>query len=104
MSLLEIHDLRKRYGLVEALKGLSLNIEWGEFFVLLGPDGAGKSTIINILLGLILADSGSIRIFGEDFSIRQTAVRRRMNVAAAFTSLSGVLTIRENLTVYGNIY
>jgi ABC-2 type transport system ATP-binding protein len=89
---------------VEALKGLSLDIERGEFFGLLGPNGAGKSTTINILLGLILADSGSIRIFGEDFAVRQTAVRRRMNVAAAFTSLSGVLSVRENLKVYGNIY
>ena len=104
MPLLEIRDLRKRYGAVEALKGLSLDIERGEFFGLLGPNGAGKSTTINILLGLILADSGAIRIFGEDFVTRQTAIRRRMNVAAAFTSLSGVLTVRENLKVYGNIY
>jgi len=104
MPLLEIHNLRKRYGSVEALKGLSLTVERGEFFGLLGPNGAGKSTTINILLGLILADSGEIRIFGEDFAARQTVIRRRMNVAAAFTSLSGVLTVRENLKVYGNIY
>ncbi|MBI3247619.1 MAG: ABC transporter ATP-binding protein [Deltaproteobacteria bacterium] len=104
MSLLEIHDLRKRYGTVDALKGISLAIERGEFFGLLGPNGAGKSTTINILLGLILADSGTIRIFEEDFATRQTAIRRRMNVAAAFTSLSGVLTVRENLKVYGGIY
>jgi len=104
MPLLEIRDLRKRYGAVEALKGLSLDIERGEFFGLLGPNGAGKSTTINVLLGLILADSGSIRIFGEDFVTQPTAVRRRMNVAAAFTSLSGVLTVRENLRVYGSIY
>jgi len=53
---------------------------------------------------LILADSGSIRIFDLDFTIQQVAIRRRMNVAAAFTSLSGVLTVRENLRVYGRIY
>jgi ABC-2 type transport system ATP-binding protein len=104
MPLLEIRDLRKRYGAVEALKGLSLDLERGEFFGLLGPNGAGKSTTINILLGLILAESGSIRIFDQDFVTHHTAIRRRMNVAAAFTSLSGVLTVRENLRVYGNIY
>lgn len=104
MPLLEIRNLWKRYGSVEALRGLSLGVERGEFFGLLGPNGAGKSTTINILLGLILADSGSIRIFGEDFAVRQAAVRRRMNVAAAFTSLSGVLSVRENLKVYGHIY
>lgn len=104
MPLLEIRDLRKRYGTVEALKGLSLDVECGEFFGLLGPNGAGKSTTINILLGLILPDSGSIRIFGQDFATQQVAIRRRMNVAAAFTSLSGVLSVRENLKVYGHIY
>jgi len=104
MPLLEIRDLRKCYGAVEALKGLSLDVECGEFFGLLGPNGAGKSTTINILLGLILPDSGSIRIFGQDFATRQVTIRRRMNVAAAFTSLSGVLSVRENLKVYGHIY
>lgn len=104
MPLLEIHNLRKRYGTVEALKGLSLDVERGEFFGLLGPNGAGKSSTINILLGLILPDSGTIRIFGRDFATDQVAIRRRMNVAAAFTSLSGVLTVRENLKVYGHIY
>ena len=104
MPLLEIRDLRKRYDDVEALRGVSLDVERGEFFGLLGPNGAGKSTIINILLGLILADSGSIRVFGQDFAAHQVAIRRRMNVAAAFTSLSGVLTVRENLKVYGHIY
>lgn len=104
MPLLEIRNLRKRYGAIEALKDLSLEIERGEFFGLLGPNGAGKSTTINILLGLILADSGSIRIFEQDFATHHTAIRRRMNVAAAFTSLSGVLTVRENLRVYGKIY
>ncbi|MCS6926742.1 MAG: ABC transporter ATP-binding protein [Candidatus Binatia bacterium] len=104
MPLLEIHNLRKRYGAIEALKGISLSVERGEFFGLLGPNGAGKSTTINILLGLILPDSGTIRIFGRDFATDQVAIRRRMNVAAAFTSLNGVLTVRENLKVYGHIY
>ncbi len=104
MALLEIRDLRKRYGAVEALQGLSLGVERGEFFGLLGPNGAGKSTTINILLGLIIADSGSIRIFDHDFAANHVAIRRRMNVAAAFTSMSGVLTVWENLMVYGRIY
>jgi len=104
MPLLEIRDLCKHYGGVEALKSLSFDVERGEFFVLLGPNGAGKSTTINILLGLILPDSGAIRVFDQDFATQQVEIRRRMNVAAAFTSLSGVLTVRENLRVYGHIY
>ncbi|MGE0826493.1 MAG: ATP-binding cassette domain-containing protein [Candidatus Binatia bacterium] len=104
MPLLDIRDLRKRYGTVEALKGVSFAVERGEIFGLLGPNGAGKSTTINILLGLILSDSGTIKVFGQDFAAHNLEIRRRMNVAAAFTSLSGVLTVRENLRVYGHIY
>lgn len=104
MPLLEIHQLRKRYGSVEALKGISFTVERGEFFGLLGPNGAGKSTTINILLSLILADGGSIRVFDTDFAAQPVAIRRRMNVAAALTSMNGVLTVRENLSVYGRIY
>ncbi len=104
MSLLEISELYKRYDAVEALKGVSFSVERGEIFGLLGPNGAGKSTTINILLGLILADSGRIEVFGQDFTHHSLAIRRRMNVAAAFTSLNGVLTVRENLRVYGHIY
>jgi len=104
MSLLFIHDLRKSYDTTEALKGVSFSVERGEIFGLLGPNGAGKSTTINILLGLILADSGHIEIFGQDFAHHGLEIRRRMNVAAAFTSLNGVLTVRENLRVYGHIY
>ena len=104
MPLLTIRDLRKRYDNVEALKGVSFAVERGEIFGLLGPNGAGKSTTINILLGLILADSGQIEVFGQDFAQHALDIRRRMNVAAAFTSLNGVLTVRENLRVYGHIY
>lgn len=104
MPLLEISDLRKSYDRVEALKGVSFAVERGEIFGLLGPNGAGKSTTINILLGLILADSGRIDVFGLDFAHHALAIRGRMNVAAAFTSLNGVLTVRENLRVYGHIY
>ena len=104
MPLLAISELRKRYGEVEALKGVSFSVERGEIFGLLGPNGAGKSTTINILLGLILADGGRIEVFGQDFARHSLAIRRRMNVAAAFTSLNGVLTVRENLKVYGHIY
>ena len=71
MSLLDIRDLRKRYDATDALKGISFSVERGEVFGLLGPNGAGKSTTINILLGLILADSGGIRIFDLDFATRQ---------------------------------
>lgn len=89
---------------MEALNGISFAVDRGDFFGLLGPNGAGKSTTINVLLGLILADSGRIQIFESDLATQSVAIRRRMNVAAAFTSMNGVLTVRENLGVYGRIY
>ena len=64
---LEVNDLVKRYPTgVEALRGVSLEIEEGEFFGLLGPNGAGKSTLIHCATGLAQPTSGSIRVFGHD--------------------------------------
>ena len=75
---LEIHDLRKVYaGGVEALKGISLDVQPGDFFALLGPNGAGKSTLIGIVSSLVNATSGSVKVFGTDISTdRETAMRQ----------------------------
>src|SRR5438034_929189 len=64
---LEIKNLRKIYGTgVEALKGVSLNIEEGDFFAFLGPNGAGKTTLISIVSGLVNKTSGTVKVFGTD--------------------------------------
>src|SRR5271154_2984335 len=63
---IEIHDLTKRFGAVRALDGLELTVREGEVHGFLGPNGAGKSTTIRILLGLVKADSGSVRLLGGD--------------------------------------
>ncbi|MFZ1839531.1 MAG: ABC transporter ATP-binding protein, partial [Dokdonella sp.] len=75
---LEIHDLRKVYaGGVEALKGISLDVQPGDFFALLGPNGAGKSTLIGIVSSLVNATSGSVKVFGTDISTdREAAIRQ----------------------------
>ena len=69
---LEVADVRKRYGETIALDGVSLKVEAGELFGLLGPNGAGKTTLISILSGLTDADSGDIALFGQRFN-RRTA-------------------------------
>lgn len=62
----EVHDLRKRFGTVQALDGLDLVVEPGQVAGFLGPNGAGKSTTIRVLLGLLHADAGTARLFGKD--------------------------------------
>ena len=66
---IEVDRIAKRYGVLKALDGVSLAIEQGEFFGLLGPNGAAKTTLISIVAGLIVATSGSARVMGHDVVI-----------------------------------
>lgn len=101
---IEIKNLRKSYGKLEALRGISFNLKKGEIFGLLGPNGAGKTTIINILSGILTKDSGRIRILGKDPNIDREFIANQMNVASAYSEISGILTVYENLKVYGKLY
>ena len=65
MSALVIRDLRKRFGTTDVLKGIDLDIDSGDFTVLVGPSGCGKSTLLNIIAGLETATSGEIEIGGR---------------------------------------
>ena len=103
-NVIEIKDLKKSYGKDEALKGISFDVKRGEIFGLLGPNGAGKSTTISILLGLVSLDKGKITILGRDFLKEREFISQRMNVVAARTSLTGILTVRENLKIFAMIY
>lgn len=81
MYALEVNDLRKTYGNgVEALKGISLEVEEGDFFALLGPNGAGKSTLIGIISSLVNASSGETRVFG-------TSVQQQRSLAMSHIGL-----------------
>lgn len=108
MHAIEVKGLKKFYysksGIVKALDGVSFSIRKGEFFGLLGPNGAGKSTTINILSGLLLKDSGSIRILGKDPEQDWEYVKNKMNVASAYFGLTGNITVEQNLKVYAKIF
>jgi len=75
-SILQVENLVKRYGDVEAVRGVSFNVEEGEVFGLLGPNGAGKSTTVRSLVTLTTPDSGSASVAGHDVLREQNAVRR----------------------------
>ena len=103
---LELKDIRKSYGKddyrVEVLKGINLQIEKGEFVVMLGPSGSGKSTLLNIIGGIDSADSGKILIEGDElnhYSRKQMEKYRRQHLGYIFQMYNLIpnLTVRENI-------
>ncbi len=77
---LQISEVKKSYGSLQALKGVSLEIEQGDFFGLLGPNGAGKSTLIGIIAGLLRKDSGQVTVMGHDTVTDYRLARRNLGV------------------------
>ncbi len=99
-----IRDLRKRYGSVEAVRGVSFHIEPGEIFGLLGPNGAGKTTTVECLVGLREPDAGELEVCGFDARRNPRAVKQRIGVALQTTSLQDKITPREALGLFGAFY
>ena len=101
---LRVSDLRKSYGEVLAVDGVSFEVAAGEILGLLGPNGAGKTTIINTVLAVLRPDCGSIRIGDVDVSRQRSLALARTNFAAVYASLPGNLTVTQNLAFFGLIY
>jgi ABC-2 type transport system ATP-binding protein len=99
-----VRELSKRYGGVEAVRGVSFEIEAGEIFGLLGPNGAGKTTTLECLVGLREADAGSIEVCGLDVRKRPREVKQRIGVALQSTALQDKITPREALRLFGSFY
>src|SRR5436305_4387322 len=103
MDAIAVHDLRKRYGDVQALDGVSFAVREGEVFGLLGPNGAGKSTTVRALVTLTSPDSGSASVAGHDVLREQTAVRRVIGYVPQDSGIDELGTGRENLTLQGRV-
>ncbi|MDD3370814.1 MAG: ABC transporter ATP-binding protein [Alphaproteobacteria bacterium] len=97
-------DLRKLFDNTVAVKGLSLSVARGSVTALLGGNGAGKSTTMGMLLGLLEPTSGHIEIFGCDLLARRSDVARVVNFSSPYVDLPNRLTVRQNLAVYGMLY
>ena len=101
---LTVTDLRKKYGELAAVDGVSFGVARNEIVGLLGPNGAGKTTTINMILGVLEPTSGSIQIEGLSLSEHRSQALERTNFAAVYAALPGNLTVYQNLRVFGLLY
>jgi ABC-2 type transport system ATP-binding protein len=100
----EIRDLVKRFGAFTAVGGISLDVEEGEIFGFLGANGAGKSTTIRMLCGLLAPTSGTARVLGVDVMRDPEEVKRRIGYMSQRFSLYEDLSVRHNLRFFGGVY
>jgi ABC-2 type transport system ATP-binding protein len=103
-SAVSVSDLRKAYGEVEAVRGISFEIAEGEIFGLLGPNGAGKTSTVEILEGYRQRDAGSVSVLGEDPATAGSAWRERIGVVLQSSALYETLTVREHLFHFAGYY
>jgi len=101
---LKVRDIRKRYGAVQALDGVSFGIEAGEILGLLGSNGAGKTTAVESIAGLCEPDSGGIEVCGIDARRNPNAAKQRMGLALSATALQDKITPREAIESFGSFY
>ena len=101
---LQARGLKKRYGELEVVKGVDLEIAAGECFGLLGPNGAGKTTTLKLCLGLIEPDAGTIRLLGHEVPAHAREARAKVGVVPQFDNLDPDFSVEENLVVYSRYF
>jgi len=101
---IEMTNVSKRYGATEALIAVTLDVQRGEMFGLIGSDGAGKTTAIRLMCGLLRPDAGAIRVLGHDPVREHRAVTERVGYLSQRFSLYGDLTIDENIAFFAEIH
>lgn len=103
-SLVETHQLVKRYGDITALADVSLQIDEGEIFGLLGPNGAGKTTLLSIVASLLQPTSGEVRLLGRPLRRSDRKLRRVLGLVPQELAIYAELSARENLRFFGELY
>lgn len=104
MPIIEVENLVKHFGKLEAVKGISFAVPAGQVFAFLGPNGAGKTTTIRMLTTLLAPTSGSIKVNGHDPVHEQAEVRRSFGIVFQDHSLDDELTAWENMELHGVLY
>src|SRR5437868_10844671 len=95
-----VTDLHKSYGQLEAVRGVSFEIEQGEVFGLLGPNGAGKTTTVEILEGYRKRDGGSVEVLGTDPALAGSGWREQIGVVLQSSAMYETLTAAESLRLF----
>ncbi|HOG41393.1 MAG TPA: ABC transporter ATP-binding protein [Bacteroidales bacterium] len=104
MNVIEVNNLSKSYGKVKALESVSFSVERGELFGLIGPDGAGKTTLFRLLTTLLNSDKGGATIEGFDISKDYRKIRPLLGYMPGRFSLYPDLTVEENLSFFASIF
>lgn len=104
MEAIRVQHVSKRYGTVEALADVSLSVKSGEIFGLIGPDGAGKTSLFRILATLLLADGGTATVDGFDVVVGLKSIRGRIGYMPGRFSLYQDLSVEENLTFFATLF
>ena len=99
-----VHELRKSYGEIEAVRGIDFEVRAGEIFGFLGPNGAGKSTTINMLCTLVRPSGGRALVAGHDVVSERDEVRRNIGLVFQDTTLDGYLSAAQNLRLHAELY
>jgi len=104
MNIVQVESLRKTYGELHAVKGITFDVLRGECFGLLGPNGAGKTTTIRMLYGYTPRDAGKLTLFGLDIDRDIRAIKRRIGICQQEDSLDPDLSVEENLVGYARYF
>ncbi len=102
--ILQVDNLVKHYGDVQAVRGVSFSVDEGEVFGLLGPNGAGKTTTVEILEGLRNPDGGSVRVCGFDPQVSARELKHEIGASLQSTSLPDKLRVMEALRLFAGFY
>jgi len=103
-EIIEILDLHKSYGDIKAVNGISMQVNNGEMFGLVGPDGAGKTTTMRILCGLLSPDYGTASLFGKDIAKNRKETQNKIGYLSQRFSLYGDLSVDENIEFFADIH
>ena len=104
MNAIEVNSISKHYGKVLALRDVSFSVGKGEVFGLIGPDGAGKTSMYRILCSLLLPDAGTATVDGYDVVSQMKEIRKRIGYMPSKFSLYQDLTIEENLKFFATLF
>ena len=101
---LEINNLSKRYGAIDAVKNISFRLRANEIIGILGPNGCGKTTTIGMILGLLKPTKGKVLINGLEIENHRVDLLNELNFISPYIELPKKLTVKQNLEVYGRLY